>query len=128
MDCRRAAVWPVPAPIPTRRVFTMRPFAVIGCGIMMMALVVGCGGGSEEDKIYSEMEKISNDMVKVMEKAKSSKDPAAAMAVFGELAPFMTKMQEIEKRVKALPKERQDALEKRVKEAPWMKKLESMKG
>ncbi|MCI0639103.1 MAG: hypothetical protein L0Y72_28280 [Gemmataceae bacterium] len=107
----------------------MRRSAVIGCGLLVLALFVGCGGQSEEDKIYGEMEKFCNDMIKTLEKAQADAktNPQAAMAAMGEVMAAASKMQDLDKRVKALPKDRQDALEKRVKESSWMKRLESLK-
>ncbi|MCI0381229.1 MAG: hypothetical protein L0215_26895 [Gemmataceae bacterium] len=107
----------------------MRKSAFVGCGLLLMAFFIGCGGQTEEDKIYAEMEKFSNDMIKILEKAQAEAktNPQAMFAAMGEIMASAKKMEDVEKRVKALPKDRQDALEKRVKESSWMKRLESLK-
>jgi hypothetical protein len=98
----------------------MRLTALLGGAIMMMALV-GCGS-SEDDKLYNEMEKSIKDIIALQEKAKA--DPKNAQKYMGEMFTYFGQMAELEKKVKALPKDRQDALEKRVKAAPWAKNFQ----
>jgi hypothetical protein len=90
----------------------MNRSVVLGLGILLMAVVIGCSSKSEEDKLMEEMlanqEKLVDFMVKQDESSKA------------EMKKVAEKIAELGKKIEALPKEKQEELKKK-----WKSKLDA---
>lgn len=86
----------------------MRLSALFGCGIMMMALIVGCGGSSDEP--MKESINIMNEMSVILE---SVKDEKSAKEVEPKIAALKTRMEAVDKKIKEMPKDKLEAMSKK---------------
>ncbi len=85
----------------------MNKAMVLGSAILLMALVIGCGSTSPEDKVMQEMIATMKQMAELKEQG--AKDPAAA----NKALELMTKMLELGKKIESWPKEKQIEMQKK---------------
>ena len=85
---------------------------VLGLGILLAAVIVGCSSSSTEDKLMEEMLANQEKMIDLIAK----KDEASKT----EMTKIKEKLEELAKKVAALPKEKQEELKKK-----WQPKLEA---
>ena len=85
---------------------------VLGLGILLMAVIVGCSSSSPEDKLMEEMLANQEKMIDLI-----AKQDASSQTKMKEVT---EKMAELGKKIEALPKEKQDELKKK-----WQPKLEA---
>jgi peptidoglycan hydrolase CwlO-like protein len=84
----------------------MNRSVVLGLGILLMAVVIGCSSKSEEDQVLEQM--LANQK-KMMELSKQNTEEAKA-----EVQKLQDQMKELEKKVDAWPKEKKEAFMKKM--------------
>jgi hypothetical protein len=80
----------------------------VGCGVLCAALIIGCGGSSE-DAVMKEQLKIMDDMIALMQKNKDltklKDDP--------DYKKLEARGKELEKTMNSWPKEKQEEMKKK---------------
>jgi peptidoglycan hydrolase CwlO-like protein len=90
----------------------MNRSVVLGLGILLMAVAIGCSSKSEEDKLMEEMLANQEKMITLI-----TKQDEASKA---EMSKLKERMGEIGKKLDALPKEKQEELKKK-----WKPKIDA---
>ncbi|MCC6420789.1 MAG: hypothetical protein IT429_21345 [Gemmataceae bacterium] len=88
----------------------MNRAVVLGSGILLMTLLVGCGA-SGDDAIMKEQIGIMNEMATLMEKAAGN--PEEAKKIQPEVEKLKQRGEEIEKKTKDWSKEKKEAMAKK---------------
>lgn len=86
---------------------------------LCLTLVASCGGGGGSADVEADMRSSTNDMISIMESIGESTDEATLKS---ELEAVVARMNEIDKALKALPQEEQDAIEQRLEADEELKK------
>lgn len=85
---------------------------VAGGGLMLVALVVGCGGASSDDALVKDFIQTMDEMAGIMEKVTDAKSMNEAKSKLNQVK---AKSEELSKKLDAIPKERSKALEEKYK-------------
>src|SRR5262249_32319055 len=94
--------------------FSMNKAMIVGCGILAVAVLVGCGGSdTEEDKVMKEMISTMTQMVETMEKAKPATPEAAFALMMTEMGKVAPKLKELDEKAKKWPQAKQDEMKKK---------------
>lgn len=91
----------------------MNKATLFGSGVLVMALVVGCGSGSAEDKVMKQQVDLINEMSSVLEGVKDEASAKAAQAKYAELK---AKEVDLEKQTTNWSKEKKEEMLKKHKD------------
>jgi hypothetical protein len=92
----------------------MNTRVVFACGILTVAVLIGCGGSdTEEDKVMKETLSMMTQMVDAMEKAKPSNPQEAFKIMMDQMTKFGPKLKELDEKAKKWPQAKQDEMKKK---------------